>query len=101
MEGGEFHNCVGILVHSMLDRAHPGNHLATAPVPPSVITVYYHHTPIPCRGKMLLLSAKYCAAFSPAGGKKKKSSFNCSCFSYRYYKHPALPSIKAPSKQAG
>lgn len=40
------------------------------PVPPSIVTVYYHRTLIPCRGKMLLLSAKYCAAFSPAGGKK-------------------------------
>uniref|UniRef100_A0A3Q2XRZ4 CBFA2/RUNX1 partner transcriptional co-repressor 3 n=1 Tax=Hippocampus comes TaxID=109280 RepID=A0A3Q2XRZ4_HIPCM len=33
--------------------------------------------------------------------RKKKSNFNCSCFSYRYYKHPAFASTKAPPKQAG
>lgn len=63
---------------------------------PALLGLLGRHTPIHCRGDMLLLSAKYCAAFS-----QEKSSFNCSCFSYRYYKHPTLPSTKAPPKQAG
>lgn len=90
-------HCMGLLHTACLDRAHPRSHLAQPLFQPSPSTIMLQSYSNTLRRKDAAAVGKIlCCIFTG-----RKSSFNCSCFSYRYYKHPALPSTKAPPKQAG